>query len=273
MTLLGKIKLGFKEFRFEKTEQSIRTGKFMDDAKSVFHATIRDTKTNRLIPFKHNRLARWTLNTTAKGLNLVRTPGFGTFAGIMTLGMLGTGVIGYLLGRSGDEEKVAPEPPIENENKPPVAIVEETVENDFVPISTAGTSWAEIVKNYYPELVESCNGQLYGKDGAIRKLKLELSKCEDIDLVNSSDIPRKLNLPSEIDGVKINKDAILAKADNIVPGGHTDIEEAGCKNSRKVYTLSDTINKQHYSSDNLNTALDSLKNRTKVKEYQLDYAS
>lgn len=244
----------------------------MDDSRSVFHATIRDTKTNRLIPFKHNRFARWGLNTTAKGLNLVRTPGFGVFAGIMTLGMLGTGALGYLLGRSGKEEIAAPKTSLENENKPPVAIVEETAENDFMPISTAGTSWAEIVKNYYPELVEACNGELYGKDGAIRKLKLELSKCEDIDLVNSSDIPRKLNLPSEIAGVKINKDATLAKA-NIVTGGHTDIEEAGCKNSRTIYTLSDTINKQRYSSDNLNTALDSLKNRTKVKEYQLNYAS
>ena len=272
MTLLGKIKLGAKEFRFEKTEQSIRTGKFMDDSKSVFHATIRDTKTNKIVPFKHKRLTRWGLNTTAKGLNLLKTPGFKPFAGVMALGMLGAGAIGYLLGRSGKEEKVASETqPLEN--KPPVAIVEESKEDDFVQISTGGASWAEIVNSYYPELVDACNGELYGKDGAIRKLKLELSKCEDIDLVNSSDIPRKLNLPSEIAGVKINKDATLAKANNIVPGGHTDIEEAGCKNSRTIYTLSDTINKQRYSSDNLNTALDSLKNRTKVKEYQLDYAS
>lgn len=272
MTLLGKIKLGAKEFRFEKTEQSIRTGRFMDDSKSVFHATIRDTKTNKLIPFKHKRLARWGLNTTAKGLNLLKTPGFKPFAGVMALGMLGAGAIGYLLGRSG-KENAASNAPLENENKPPVAIVEESAEDDYVQISTGGSSWAEIVNSYYPELVEACNGKLYGKDGAIRKLKLELSKCDDIDLVNSSDIPRKLNLPVEIAGIKINKDATLAKLEKIVSGGRTDIEEAGCKNSRKIYTLSDTINKQRYSSDNLNTALDSLKSRAKVKEYRLDYAS
>lgn len=275
MTVLGKIRLGSKEYIFQKSQKGINSSKFLENSKSIITASILDKKTGKFIPFTNNRLTKWGLNAIGTGLNLVKTPGFKSFTGLMALGMLGAGAIGYLLGRNGKDEKVPSKmhtvEPVQNNM--PVATIKESKEDAFLPIATAGTSWAEIVNTYYPELVEACQGQLYGKDGAIRKLKLELSKCDDIDLVNSSDIPRRLNLPLEIAGIRINKDAVPKKTVNIVPGGHTDIREAGCKNSRILYTVSDKDKQQQYTSDNLDIALDSLKGRTKIKEYKLDYAS
>ena len=102
---------------------------------------------------------------------------------------------------------------------------------NFHSIKTGGMTWEGIIKTYYPELVDKCGGKMFGKDGAIRQLKMALSEGSDIDLVNATDIPKTLNLPLNLGGVEL-KDSEY-KGDKIRKlGGHTDIAEAG----RKTYS-------------------------------------
>ena len=151
-----------------------------------------------------------------------------------------------------------------------VAEVRQTEEPDYMQLNSGGLSWENIVKTYYPGLVEKHNGVLYGKDGAIRELKEELQKCgSGMDLVKSTDIPKILNLPLEIGGTAINKNAVVvrAKFDKTQTGGHTDIKEAGCKTTKTVYTVTDKTNNIQYQNTDFDTAVDSLKHKSGVKDY------
>ena len=102
---------------------------------------------------------------------------------------------------------------------------------NFHSIKTGGITWEGIIKTYYPELVDKCGGKMFGKDGAIRQLKMALSEGSDIDLVNATDIPKTLNLPLNLGGVEL-KDSEYKGAKIRKFGGHTDIAEAG----RKTYS-------------------------------------
>ena len=210
----------------------------------------------------------------AKGTLLAKTAGFFPAMGITLVAGAG---IGYLLGNAfGDDDKnqgLVVEKEKKQEEPKPVVEVTENTEKDYHTIKTGGMSWAGIVQSYYPELVEKCDGKLYGKDGAIRKLKEALSKCHDIDLVNASDIPKTLNLPFELEGVKINQNASAQKTKIVQTGGHTDIQEAGCKNTKTTYTATDTQNKKSFTWHDEKAVVDSLKVRTGVEEYEVRKAN
>lgn len=224
----------------------------------------------------------------AKGTLLAKTAGFFPAMGITLVAGAG---IGYLLGNAFDDddknqglvvekEKKQEEPkPVVEDNKEqpkepkPVVEVTENTEKDYHTIKTGGMSWAGIVQSYYPELVEKCDGKLYGKDGAIRKLKEALSKCDDIDLVNASDIPKTLNLPLELEGVKINQNASVQNTKIAQTGGHTDIQESGCKNTKTTYTATDKQNQKSFTWHDEKAVVDSLKVRTGVEEYEVRKAS
>ena len=69
-----------------------------------------------------------------------------------------------------------------------------------------GDSWAGIVTAYYPELVQEYG--LYGKDGAIKRLQRALATDENGEynaetfskIINATDLPKEMKLPSKIDG-------------------------------------------------------------------------
>lgn len=288
--VLGTSKKLAKLFGFDRVQYQITR-----ETGSAFKPVISGKGTGVMTTvFKGTKMAkagkgtRAILNTIGKGLLLSRTAGFFPAMGIALAAGAG---IGYLLGNVFDdddknqglvvekEDKQESQKPVVEEKKEqpkvqkPVAEVTENTEKDYHTIKTGGMSWAGIVQAYYPELVEKCDGQLYGKDGAIRKLKEALSKCEGIDLINASDIPRTLNLPLELEGVKINQNASVQKTKITQKGGHTDIEEAGCKNTKKSYTVVDKKNKQSFTWHDKDAAVDSLKARTGVKEYEVKKAS
>ena len=234
--------------------------------------------------FKGDKMAkagkgtRAILNTIGKGQLLSHTAGFFPAMGITLAAGAG---IGYLLANVFDDDDQNQGLVVEKEDKDeveqtpplPVAEVAEHTDNDYHTIKTDRMTWAGIVQAYYPGLVEQCDGKLYGEDGAIRKLKKALSKCEDIDLINASDIPRTLNLPLELEGVKINQNASVQKTKITQKGGHTDIEEAGCKNTKNSYTVVDKKNNQSFTWHDKDAAVDSLKARTGVEEYEVIEAS
>lgn len=75
--------------------------------------------------------------------------------------------------------------------------------------TTYGDTWEGLVKAYYPNLIQACNGKIYGKDGAIRALKRALSLNNDgtlnketyKKLLEGGDLPKTIKLPSQINGV------------------------------------------------------------------------
>ena len=79
-----------------------------------------------------------------------------------------------------------------------------------------GDTWAGIVTAYYPELVDKLG--LYGKNGAIKRLQKELCTDENgvynaelfKDLISRTNLPEKIKLPSEIDGVKRQSNDVKA---------------------------------------------------------------
>lgn len=258
-----------------KATASAKNGQFMKRPTESFSYLITG-KGNKKIP----KLVQTALIQTSKMINLFQTP-----MAVPTLltTALASGGIGYLLGNKTnnddkdmglvvEKEEQKDETQKENNALPEAIMTEEQIE-DYHTITTGGRSWSGIVQAYYPDLVEKCNGQLYGKDGAIRKLKEALQKDSDIDLINASDIPRTLNLPLEIDGAKINDKAVAPKEKVSVTGGHTDIEEAGAKNTTHTYTVTDEKRNKSYTAPDSASAVDSLKVRTGVHEYNVKKAS
>lgn len=235
-----------------------------------------------------NKFTRALFNTMGKGVALSKVDGFGAYMAAASVGSaaLGTG-IGYLLGNYSDDNQqgliLEKENKTEEQKTPvqtkkpttttkiPVATVTKSKEKNYHQISTEGLSWASIVSAYYPELVTNHNGELYGEKGAIRALKTALSKDNNqLDLINATDIPKTLNLPMEINGIQINEKAEPHKV-KIVNGGHTDITEAGKRDSIDVYTVTDKRNNSTYTNTNLNDALDSLKKKNNTEKYKVEY--
>ena len=81
-----------------------------------------------------------------------------------------------------------------------------------------GDTWKGIVEAYYPGLADKLGG-LWGKDGAIKRLQRELCTDENgvfnaelfKDLISRTNLPEKIKLPSEIDGIK-RQDGKVEKA-------------------------------------------------------------
>lgn len=90
-------------------------------------------------------------------------------------------------------------------------------------IDLNNTNWKSIVLAFYPKLVETCNGEMFGQNGAIRMLQKAL--CTDAkgnvdheklnNLIMSNSLPNKIILPNEVNGVKVDKNLInSAMGDN-----------------------------------------------------------
>ena len=82
----------------------------------------------------------------------------------------------------------------------------ETTESILEYKVQAHDTWRGIVNAFYPLLVESNNGKVFGEDGAIRALKKALCTDEDgnlnktmyEELLNSKSLPKTLKLPPAI---------------------------------------------------------------------------
>lgn len=275
MGKLGTLKIGKRTFIWQKLNKL--GGKYVDkDTKissDIVYSIFKDNK-----PVKLKPLTKKLMKGTGVTLNLFQTRGFKPFAGLMLLGMLATGAGGYLLGKKSNNSaqhavNPIPEPETNSTSTPALAQVEEQEENMyFTKKVKKGGTWENIVKTHYPDLIEKCNGKIYGPDGAIRKLKNKLSECGD-DLTNETDIPRTLNLPLEIDGARLDSTATVKPVEISSTGGHTQIAESGCRTTKNIFLVKDDKANQSYRGEDLNASLDSLKARTGVKEYQLNYVN
>lgn len=250
---------------FKATSNS-QKGQFMQAPKEYFSYLITGNGGQKVSKFTKNALIQ-----TSKMINLFKTPL--AKPALLTTALV-SGGIGYLLGNLSNDDDKDMGLVVEKGNKPlPEATMTKDTIKNYHTMTTGGRTWSGIVQAYYPDLVEKCNGQLYGKDGAIRKLKEALQKNSDVDLINSSDIPKTLNLPLEIDGTKINNKAVVPKEKINKTGGHTDIKEAGEKTTTHSYTAKDKERNQSYTASDSISAIDSLKARTGVSEYNVKKAS
>ena len=95
----------------------------------------------------------------------------------------------------------------DNECKPDVKKEKEII---YKKSENPGVGWVEMVKTYYPDLVERCGGKMYGNDGAVRALQKALCTNQDgkVDneklklLITSVDMPEEIELPKNINGVE-----------------------------------------------------------------------
>lgn len=134
------------------------------------------------------------------------------------------------------EEPVVEETPasatVYNESTPDKT---ETEDLTYVHERKYGDTWAGLVTAYYPELVEKYG--LYGKDGAIKRLQRELCTDENgvynaelfKDLISRTNLPEKIKMPYEIDGVKrVIGDVVAATAEQLGTGnGQGGMKEIG----------------------------------------------
>jgi len=144
-----------------------------------------------------------------------------------------------------------------------------------------GDSWKGLIDAYYPCLLKECNGQYYGKNGAIRKLKEALAG-DDKDMLHKlvyvdTDLPAVINLPPMIgncyreDGTVKPIDTSLQEGQTYTPssykeiGGNVEIIETIAE-GRQVWVAKDDCTKQTGRGYTKQEALDDLKDKTK-KEY------
>ena len=100
-----------------------------------------------------------------------------------------------------------------------------TIETSLEYTVEYGDTWGAIVNAFYPELVASCKGRLYGKNGAVNYLKKALSTNPDGSfngdtyrkLLEGGNLPKTLILPGEINGhFRVDVDTVV-KAEDLTP--------------------------------------------------------
>ena len=121
--------------------------------------------------------------------------------------------------------------------------------DEFVHTRKAGDTWAGIVEAYYPCLVEDYG--LFGKDGAIRRLKKALSYNADGTfneetykaLLEGKDLPKTMILPKQIEDCTRVDDAQV-KSKKIIHGkGKAKIDKVGF-GTQNGYVATDSCNGQ-----------------------------
>lgn len=123
---------------------------------------------------------------------------------------------------------------------------EEIIDMTKIHNRQAGDTWKGLVEAYYPDLVTKCNGELYGKNGAIRALKKALSVNEDGSfnadfykkLLVTGNIPELIKLPLDINGAK-RVNGKVKPDEEIIPGGKSLIDKVG-KDEIKVNKIQGT---------------------------------
>ena len=144
-----------------------------------------------------------------------------------------------------------PEQPVQAEC--PVETWSDTVDKTVVHERKGGDTWGEIVKAYYPCLVQE-----KGLKGAIRALKTALAIDHATDengnfdkdkfrdtfgaLLKGGDLPRTMKLPAKIGDCDINKDATVKRV-NVHGNGKARIQSVGRDSKETTWTAQDCQNR------------------------------
>ncbi len=134
-----------------------------------------------------------------------------------------------------------------------------------------GDTWMGIVKAFYPCLEEEYG--MFGKDGAIRRLKKALSYNEDGTfnektyqaLLNGGDLPKTMKLPASIDDCDRVDNAKVKKV-KVSGNGKALIQEVGNNSGYTTYIAGDDCTKETVTAKSKEEALAKLKEKT-GKEY------
>ena len=105
--------------------------------------------------------------------------------------------------------------------------------------TTYGDTWQGLVEAYYPDLIEKCGG-LWGKNGAIRALKVALANGDAEvlkKLLNGGNLPQTIKLPSSINGVERQDGTV--KKQKVSGNGKSQLKEVG-KDEIKVTQIPGT---------------------------------
>ncbi len=130
-----------------------------------------------------------------------------------------------------------------------------------------GDTWMGIVKAFYPCLEEEYG--MFGKDGAIRRLKKALSYNEDGTfnektyqaLLNGGDLPKTMKLPASIDDCDRVDNAKVKKV-KVSGNGKALIQEVGNNSGYTIYTASDDCTNENVTASSKQEALAKLKEKT-----------
>ena len=141
----------------------------------------------------------------------------------------------------------------------------------FTYTRKGGDTWKEIVKAFYPCLEEDYG--MFGKDGAIRRLKKALSYNEDGTfnqetykaLLEGGDLPKTMRLPAQIDGCDRVDNAQVKKV-KVHGNGKAKIQAVGNGSGYYTYTAEDGCDGQTATGSTKQEALANLKKQT-GKEY------
>ena len=153
------------------------------------------------------------------------------------------------------------------EEKCAATIEDEYTDTTFTYTRQGGDTWKEIVKAFYPCLEEDYG--MFGKDGAIRRLKKALSYNEDGTfnketykaLLEGGDLPKTMKLPAQIDGCDRVDNAKVKKV-KIQSGGKAKIQAVGNGSGYYTYTAEDGCDGQTATGSSRQEALTNLKTKT-----------
>ena len=170
-----------------------------------------------------------------------------------------------------DPVPVTPSSPCEDEEKCDASIDSKYTDTTFTYTRKGGDTWKEIVKAFYPCLEEDYG--MFGKDGAIRRLKKALSYNEDGTfnqetykaLLEGGDLPKTMRLPAKIDGCDRVDNAKVKKV-KVHGGGKAKIQTVGNGSGYYTYTAEDGCDGQTATGSTRQEALANLKKQT-GKEY------
>ena len=136
-------------------------------------------------------------------------------------------------------------------------------DNTFTYTKQGGDTWVEIVRAFYPCLEEDYG--MFGKDGAIRRLKKALSYNEDGSfnqetykaLLQGGDLPKTMKLPAQIDDCDRVDNAKVKKV-AVRGNGKAKIQSVGFG----YWTATDGCDEQKATGKTKEEALANLKQKT-----------
>ena len=154
-----------------------------------------------------------------------------------------------------------------SEEKCAATIDDKYTDTTFTYTRQGGDTWKEIVKAFYPCLEEEFG--MFGKDGAIRRLKKALSYNEDGTfnketykaLLDGGDLPKTMKLPAQIDGCDRVDNAQVKKV-KVHGNGKAKIQAVGNGSGYYTYTAEDGCDGQTATGSSKQEALANLKAKT-----------
>ena len=166
------------------------------------------------------------------------------------------------------EQKPEQEEPVKQEEKPEqcgLEMDEQNVDTTYTYTRKGGDTWGEIVKAYYPCLVDE-----KGLSGAIRALKTALATDDNGNLdkktyhalLKGTDLPRTMILPANIDDCERVDNAQVKKV-RVHGGGRAKIQHVGSKSGYTQYIATDGCDeRQKATGRTKQEAMANLKNKT-----------